>query len=281
MEEQAQPESKFKQAKPDTVFKEVTGKMAVAVGLDLLNVELPRLPSTDLIVHVPPGSDLSATPFEFLYSYSILEFKSENDPFDEFEFAISLARSLLFYNRFRKAKYQEMLTVFVCARYPDDLKEHFDLEKIKLKPAKKAEWLLQAKYGSLNLAFVICRYLPLEEKYYRWLIFASSKSAKWKEFVKMMLRMQNQEILDLLTHFRYKELVTMATELKKEETQGTLTKEDEEIVEALRRLLEAYSYDPQAIGQFFSKSFNNMSTEELDKLIKLIESEKRKRLNGN
>jgi hypothetical protein len=38
IEKQTQPESKFKQAKPDTVFKEVTGKMAVAVGLDLLRV---------------------------------------------------------------------------------------------------------------------------------------------------------------------------------------------------------------------------------------------------
>jgi hypothetical protein len=267
------------QTKPDTVFKAVTGKMAQEAQLDLLNVELPRLPSTDLIIHVPQGKDLSATPFEFFAPYNIVEFKSENDPFDEFEFAKSLGRTLLFYDVFKKAKYAEILTVFVCARHPDGVIEHLKVEEIKYEPVEGKPWLITGKFEKLNFVFVLCRELPLEEKFYRWLIFANSQSTEWKKFVTMLMKEQNLAILDLIGYFRLKELAEMKTKLKSVEAVPELSPED---LEFMDKLVTSYLSNQKLREQFLSRIteeelIDNLTPEQLDKLAELIEKRKKRR----
>jgi hypothetical protein len=278
-ERQGEKEAKAGRTLPDTVFKKVTGEMAVAAGLDLLNVELPRLPSTDLILYVPEGKDLSATPFDFLFPYSIIEFKSENDTFDEYELSIGLGRSHIFYNRFRKAKYKEILTVYVCARRPDDVIDHLEAEEIGIIGDPEIDWLVRAKIGMLNVAFIICRNLPLEEKYYKWLIFASSKSAKWKFFVKMMLRTKNYEVIKLLGYFRFKELLNMITELK-EEAKTSPEAPDQELIEIWDKFASLYVDDPEGFARLlsgFKTEFivNALKAEQLDEFAKLVQKRKK------
>jgi hypothetical protein len=276
MTEPTPPKKTNRTTKPDTVFKAVTGKMAQEAQLDLLNVELPRLPSTDLIIHVPKGKDLSATPFEFFAPYNIVEFKSENDPFDEFEFAISLARTLLFYNAFKKAKYSEILTVFVCARYPEGVIEHLKTEGIKHEPVVGKPWLITGNFEKLNFVLVLCRDLPLEEKFYRWLIFASSQSTEWKKFVTMMLKEHNFEVLDLLYYFRPKEVEAVTIELKNAGATAELTEED---IRAIARLAEIYTSNQRLVEQFMSHFSleDRLSGVSDEQLAELLEKRKKRR----
>src|SRR5215468_11269987 len=96
MSDQSSFEKSSNPIRPDPLFKTVTREAALAVGLELLDIELPQLLRADLILAVPQGKDLSGTLFDFLAPYSIIEFKSENDRFDAAELAKNLARSLLF-----------------------------------------------------------------------------------------------------------------------------------------------------------------------------------------
>jgi hypothetical protein len=91
-QEKLELENNIDKTRADVVFKDVTSKIAQAYGLELLNVELPRLPSTDLIIQVSSGKDLNNSIFHFFSVYNILEFKSENDKFNFHEFIYSLAQ---------------------------------------------------------------------------------------------------------------------------------------------------------------------------------------------
>jgi hypothetical protein len=43
-------------------------------------------------------------------------------------------------------------------------------------------------------------------------ISVTTRSDKWKEFVKMVLRQRNEEVFKTLAQFRYKELIAIVTE---------------------------------------------------------------------
>jgi hypothetical protein len=188
--------------RPDPLFKNVTRKAALAAGLELLDVELPQLLRADLVLAVPQGKDLSDTMFDFLAAYSIVDFKSENDDFDKFKLATNLARSLLFYAQNKQLTYHQILTVFVCAERPDRVINHVKAEKMLLVPDPATPWLIPAQFGSLQIAIVVCRLLPLERRYYDWLMFDPPTSLKWREFVRMLLRNGERALLEQLKRLR-------------------------------------------------------------------------------
>ncbi len=207
--------------RPDPLFKDVTRRAALAAGLELLDIELPQLLRADLVLSVPQGKDLSDTLFDFLLAYSILEFKLENDTLDGSELDKNLARSLLFLSENPQASYSQLLTVFICAERPDSLLEHLKKENLSVTSDQAQPWLLHSQFGPLQIAIVVCRLLPLERKFYDWLLFAPASSVKWREFVKMLIRNGEKALIEQVKMLRLKEyrLMTMEfTEMLKDLT---------------------------------------------------------------
>ncbi|NWJ94358.1 MAG: hypothetical protein HXX20_01100 [Chloroflexi bacterium] len=218
--------------RPDPMFKDVTRKEAQAAGLELLNIEMPQLLRADLVLAVPQGIDLTGTLFEFLAPYSIIEFKSENDTFDKSEFAKNLARTFLFFSENQPLEYSQLLTVFVSAGQPDSVIDHLRAEGTTLEPDPAYPWLMRCRIWSLEVAIVVCRLLPLERRYYNWLLFAPVGSTKWREFVKILLRDGEWTMLELIKKLRLREYRLMTLELAiADDLEGLTPKEREERLE--------------------------------------------------
>jgi len=191
--------------RPDPMFKELITKAALVSEIEMLNVELPQLLRADMLLAVPEGKDLSGTPFDFLLPYSILEFKSTNDDFDRFEFAKNLARTFLFFSQYKKIPYNKLLTVFVCSEQPDSVLDHLKAEGITIEIDPATPWLLRCRIWTLAVAIVVCRLLPLEERFYDWLQFAPATSVKWREFVTLMLLKGNRNQLEVVKKLNLRE----------------------------------------------------------------------------
>lgn len=201
-----------RQNRPDPSFKSVVGQLAEQNGFRQLNVELPQLISADLILVKETAKDLSNTLFHFFKDVTLVEFKSENDTFTDEEVAVHLARCLLLYARNKPVTYDQMLALFVSAEKPDAVIEHF--RTIGLELVQKEEWLLTCQFGALEIAIVICRLLPLEERYFFLLPFAPATSVKWREFVTMMVEQGRLEILKLVASLKPMEVTFVVTEVK-------------------------------------------------------------------
>jgi len=200
--------------RPDPMFKEVTTNKAKVFGVNQLSIELPQLLRADLILAVPKGKDLSGTLFDFLLPYSILEFKSTNDDFDQFEFAKNLARTFLFFSEYKTIPYNQLLTAFVCSEQPDSVLEHLKAEGITIEIDPTTPWLLRCRIWSLEIVMVVCRLLPLEERFYDWLQFAPATSVKWRKFVKLMLLKGEKNQLKMIMKLHLKEFRLMTIDIK-------------------------------------------------------------------
>jgi hypothetical protein len=260
--------------RPDPLFKDVTRRAALAAGLELLDIELPQLLRADLVLAVPQDKDLSTTLFDFLFPYSILEFKSENDTLDGSELAKNLARSLLFLSENRRASYRQLLTVFICAERPDSLLEHFRLENLPVTTDPAQPWLLQAQFGPLQTVMVVCRLLPLERKYYDWLLFAPATSRKWREFVKMLIRNGEKALIEQVKSLRLKEyrlmtpeLIEMLKDLSPEEREER-NKDLLDLIESEVDMLE--ELNPKMADEFILNRFAKLSPEQRKKLRELL-----------
>ncbi|MEI7557062.1 hypothetical protein [Candidatus Chlorohelix sp.] len=200
--------------RPDPMFKEVTTSIAKVVGINQMSIELPQLLRADLILAVPEGKDLSGTLFDFLLPYSIIEFKSTNDDFDRFEFAKNLARTHLFFSQYKKIPYQQLLTVFVCSEQPDTIIDYLKAVETPLESDPATPWLLRCRIWLLEVAIVVCRLLPLQERFYDWLQFAPATSVKWREFVTLMLLKGEKNQLEVIMKLHLKEFRLMRIDIK-------------------------------------------------------------------
>lgn len=260
--------------RPDPLFKDVTRRAALAAGLELLDIELPQLLRADLVLAVPQDKDLSNTLFDFLFPYSLLEFKSENDTLDGSELAKNLARSLLFLSENRRASYRQLLTVFICAERPDSLLDHFRLENLSVTTNPAQPWLLHAQFGPLQIIMVVCRLLPLERKYYAWLLFAPASSRKWREFVKMLIRNGEKALIEQVKSLRLKEyrlmtpeLIEMLKDLSPEEREER-NKDLLDLIDSEVDMLE--ELNPKMADEFILKRFAKLSPEQRKKLRELL-----------
>jgi hypothetical protein len=136
-------------------------------------------------------------------------------------------------------------------------------------PEPGRPWLLKARVGCQYVVAVICRDLPLERRYYRWLLFAPSDSKRWERFIRR-LRIENEEkLLELAQKLRPKEYnmvkVNAAELWEIARQEGVLTPEVEayytqqrkEAVEILINDLEGR--DPWQTAQ----SFDDMTDQQL------------------
>jgi hypothetical protein len=279
MTEQSTDKKPSNALRPDPLFKDVTRTAALAAGLELLTIELPQLLRADLVLTVPPDKDLSGTLFEFLSPYSILEFKSENDDFDQAELIKNLARSLLFLSKNQAVTYNQLLTVFVCAKHPDSVLEHLAAEISPIESDPSRPWLLHSHFGPLKITIVVCRLLPLEKRYYDWLLFAPTGSVKWHEFVKILVRNGEKAFLEQVKNLRPKEFTLMTPEIT--EMLKTLSPEERAqhekdwfgLIEA--ELLASEDLNQDALSKLLTKLrpetlTANLTPEQRKKLLELL-----------
>jgi hypothetical protein len=180
-----------------------------------------------------PNQDLSNTLFHFFREVTVVEFKSENDAFDDKNFAANIGRCFFLYSRYPELKYKQLLDLYISSEKPDALLKHLAEEKVVVK--EEEEWLLTCKYGTLDIAIVICRLLPLQERYFLLLLFAPSGSIKWKEFVKTLVEQDRFDLLHYLVRLRPREL---SMTLSETEFQITLSPDkDQERAEAMEILV--------------------------------------------
>lgn len=83
--------------RPDPVFKEIVRIDAVEKGMMLLETQLPQLLTADFLLYAPPNVSLIGTKFDFFRTYTMIEFKSENDDFDEREYTKNEIRVAAFF----------------------------------------------------------------------------------------------------------------------------------------------------------------------------------------
>lgn len=275
-EEKNQPEKESGTIRPDPLFKEITRQVALQAGLQLRNVELPQLLLTDLLLQVPQDKDLSGTLFDFLggYEHASLEFKSENDDFNRLKFARTLSRSFLFYAEEALADYTQLLTVFVCAKRPVKVLQHLAAAGTKVESDPLRPWLLRCRLWQLNIAFVICRLLPLEKPYYEWLMFTPAGSPKWTEFVKILIRNREKELLDLLRQMRPKEFNKMTInipELLKDLSPEELEERNKDLLKLIDTEIDMLAeIDPKMTDEFILNRLAKLSPEQRQKILSLL-----------
>jgi len=243
------------QLRPDPAFKEYTAEQARKVGLELRNVELPQLSLTDLVLAVPDNTDLAGTMFDFFGKVNVVEFKSENDLLTLPKMGYNQARAWLMFAKGEVARLEDLMSVFVCAHLPDTVVDFLKGETKDFR--REQEWLIRCRLGGIEVAIVVCRLLPLERRYYWWLIFAPSDTPKWKGFVTSMLEQGEREIIDQVKRLRPKEYKKVATSFLEDlkgrslEEQAERTKDLREIIELELGALE--EMNPQEANKVVSK----------------------------
>jgi len=204
-------EGENRQTRPDPAFKEYTAEQARKAGLELRNVELPQLSITDLVLAVPDNLNLTETMFDFFGKVNLVEFKSEGDDFGLPELAFNQARAWLMLAKGEVPNINHLMSVFVTAHYPQKVLEFLQQEAAASYRAER-EWLLRCRLGGIEVAVVVCRLLPIERKYYTWLMFAPVSSKKWQNFVTMLLEQDDLEMLKVVARLKPVEVGAMTIE---------------------------------------------------------------------
>jgi hypothetical protein len=272
------------------------------------DTEFQHITRADLVIEVPKEVDTTGTVFDFCFPFTVLEFKSENDPFNAREFVINQVRTAILFVQSKETDYSQFLNTYVLARYPKDFLDNAPQNGIVFTLDNKRPWLRWARVGFQNIALIICRDLPVERRFYRWLLFAPSDGKKWAEFIRKLRVEGEEELLELAEQLRPKEFRMM--KLNREELweqarkEGALTpqvearlaKERAEGIEILLSDLENRDYfqmkasvDPMTDEQL-SRMVNSLSPIRLaglisylspvqvQRAISLVKSEKQRRL---
>jgi len=295
-ERKREKEKESGQLRPDPAFKEYTAEQARKAGLELRNVELPQLSLSDLVLAVPDNTDLTGTMFDFFGKVNVVEFKSQNDLLTLPKMGYNQARAWLMFAKGEVARLEDLISVFVCAHLPDTV---VDFLKGKTKDFREEhQWLLRCQLGGIEIAIVVCRLLPLERRYYWWLIFAPTTSPEWKNFVTTMLEQGEREIIDQVKRLRPKEYKKVATSFLEDlkgrspEEQAERTKDLSEIIELELGALE--EMNPQEVNKIVStlkpqtlmagltpEKIARLSPEQRQKLLELLSRAENQTGEGN
>jgi hypothetical protein len=99
-------------------------------------------------------------------------------------------------------EYERFLNVYVLSRYPKDFLEEAARNGIIFSRDAEREWLWWTTVGYQKIALVVCRDLPIEKRFYKWLLFAPSESNKWRDFIHHLEDESNAELLRLAKTLR-------------------------------------------------------------------------------
>lgn len=185
-------------ARPDPTFKEITGSLAQAIGIKIRSAELPQSLYADFILEVPPEVNLDNTLFSFManYQYAVVDFKGQNDPLDMTKLHNNVARTALFCAKNPQVDVRQVLNLLVCSRYPQEILRHEKgVTGFKRPDAKGQPWLWLGKYAIQEVGIVVCRDLPIEPRFYEWLIFVPSDNKRWPETVQTFYDEKRYDLL--------------------------------------------------------------------------------------
>ena len=167
----------------DPYFKQIMTKLALEAGLDNGPTELQVQRSTlsDLLLIVPSLVSLVGTILDFFRRVNIIEFKSDSDKFDKATFATQVGRVNIWYGRNSKlADFSEILNVIILARYQPEVFDYAQERNCPFQMVDNQEWLWMSRQGLQDVVIVICERLPVEPRYYDWLLFMPAHNQKWE-----------------------------------------------------------------------------------------------------
>ena len=193
--------------RPDPVFKSIIGSEATERGLIMLDTQFPQLLTADFLLYVPPGLNLANSIYFFFHTFTMIDLKSENDDFDDREYTKNEIRVDALYLQKGDIKKSDILNLFICAYKPASFFAYMHKEGCRFKQVNGYKWLWRAKVGLQNVAVVVCRDLPFEERYFKWLGFAPTTCKNWRKLVATLVRTGSDwELLNLLEGMRPKEV---------------------------------------------------------------------------
>jgi hypothetical protein len=263
---------------PDTVFKSLTRIEVEEQNFRVSDSEFQHVTRADLVIEVPEGIDTSDTMFDFCAPVTVLEFKSENDHFYSEDFVVNQVRTAILFlqekTKEKKKDYSRFLNAYVLARYPKDFLDNAPNNGIVFTVDPNRPWLRWATVGYQRIALIICRDLPIQRRFYRWLLFAPSKGKTWSAFIEQLKKEGNQELLAIAEQLRpeeYQMLKINAKEIWEEARRaGALTPEVEaELAKARARGIEILlsDLDHHDYTQMYLP-FDAMTDEQVDRLAK-------------
>lgn len=222
--------------RPDPTFKRVIEKLVLAMSADSKATELKtkQITSPDLFVEIPLGTNTVGTVFDFFRQYTIIEFKSKNDPLTELKLMTQMGRVLYWLGDQKNIKYKQTLNVIVVAHLPPRLLNTL-AQEWRLSFTKSRVGFYEAKSPPQDIVIVACDELPTEPKYAAWLLFADPSSDTWRKALLMMADYQMSELLAEAEKLYPKEYKKMDTEI--EERLARLSpQEQKEYLEAFESL---------------------------------------------
>lgn len=110
----------------DPTFKRLTGKEVTVAELKEKSNEfkIQEISSPDLFIEIPEGKSVKGTLFDFCRQYSIIEFKSYNDPLNREKMHNQMARVHWWAKQHKEVDVKDILNVIVSAAYPEKFLEN-------------------------------------------------------------------------------------------------------------------------------------------------------------
>jgi hypothetical protein len=173
----------------------------------------------------------------------------------------------------KEADYSKYLNVYVVSRYPKKFLDSAAENGIVFTQEPNKPWMLRAKVACQDVVIIICRELPLERRYYSWLLFAPSDSKRWESFIRRLQDESETELLTEAERLRPKEfyrIMQSTQELLRQEgvwtpeVQAYYDKQRQEIVEMI--LSDPNGQDPFGMS-FFLKY---MDDQQLDMVVNAL-----------
>jgi hypothetical protein len=255
----------------DSYFKYLTSEEAKSVGIKEQPSELQYTTFADLVFAVPAGVQTKDTLFEFFRSYNIVEFKSESETLTLQKYIKNDVRTDILFLQRGEENFDNILNVYVVARYPE---KFFDLAKkrdIKFNNSTDKPWLYEGQVGFQDVAIVVCRELPLDERYYKWLMFAPAKSHKWERFILKLVDEGKNELREIAKKLRPKEYAMITQEIM-DKIEAELSPQEKarlkrDTIDALEILLKGvFKNNLEGLSELFAR----LTPEERELLLELL-----------
>ncbi len=207
------------EVRADPAFKLITSRVAQEADLKVIGAELHQTLTAALVLEIPSeaSAKLESSLFSFLigYQYAIVEFKGQNDPFTLRKFLTNMARTALFCLKREEVEINKVLNLFVCSRY---LQEILGLanavpDRPSFTNSPEQPWLWRASFFFQEVIIVVCRDLPIEPRFYDWLLFAPASTIKWWAFVRTAIQEGRRDLIEILIKLRPREVKDMVIDV--------------------------------------------------------------------
>lgn len=187
-----------------------------------------------VVLQVPTDVSLKAAIFNFFSELNVIEFKSEDDkPLNDHEFYKNVIRVYAIYEQYKKLGLENTLNVVVTASTPQKFLSFMAEKGYNFNEVPERKWLRRERFGNQEIALVICELLPVEPKYYPWLLFAPSKSETWRKYIEELILGGDayRDLLDEALAFRIEPVSIIFREvMERANSKRKLTKWEEECV---------------------------------------------------